>query len=163
MLKAMKRTAIIAVALALLAPAGVLAQSNSVSLGVSGGLAANTSSDPWDLALGWGFHVNIPILATFHIAPSSELYQINEVYATDVGLGFKFTVPLGRSGLYFGVAPGMTAYGSTATPHVGALAGFFTPVLSNISGFAQYRYSVVFQDATNVRYSHLTAGLLFSF
>ncbi|MFW5689271.1 MAG: hypothetical protein ACOC1U_06855 [Spirochaetota bacterium] len=158
----MKRPLVLALLLVLL-PTALAAQQGSVSLGVSGGAAINTTDAQWDVDLGWGFHVNIPILATFHIAPAAELYQIDEIYATDVGLGFKFTVPLGRSGLYAGVAPGITAYGSNASPHVGGLVGFFTPVLSNISGFAQYRYSVVFPDDTNVRYSHVTAGLLFSF
>lgn len=165
MLSPMKRTLILMVALTLLLSAVAPAQSESVALGVGGGTAARgpDAAGLTDFAFAWGFYVNIPILPTFHITPSSELYQIDGTYATDVALGFRFAVPMGSTGLYFGVSPGLTASGTETSPHVGALGGVTFPLISNIRGFAQYKYNVLFRGQSNIRYSHLTAGLLFAF
>lgn len=161
----MKRMAILTVLFLVLFVASAAAQSGSVALGVGAGAVVPTRSDDgsWDTSFAWGFHVNIPILNTLHLSPSSELYQIDGVYATDVALAFKFMIPLRLSALYLGVAPGLTAAGSTTSAHVGVLGGFTIGLVSNISGFAQYKYKVLFYDDTNTRMSHVAAGLLFSF
>ncbi len=161
----MKRMAVLTVLLLVAGAGSVAAQAGSVALGVGAGVAvpARSVDGSRDTSFAWGFHVNIPILNTLHLSPSSELYQMDGVYATDVALAFKFMVPLRLSALYFGVAPGLTASGSGTTAHVGVLGGFTIRVLSNISGFAQYKYKVLFYDDTNTRVSHVAAGLLFSF
>ena len=161
----MKRTLVLAIVLLAMLPALAAAQSESVALGVSSGVSAQGPDTDGlsDFAFAWGFYVNIPILPTFHITPFSELYRITGTYATDIGIGFRFAVPMGDTELYFGVSPGLTASGEQTSPHVGALGGVTFPLISNIRGFAQYKYNVLFQDSVNQRYSHLTAGLLFAF
>ncbi len=165
MLNRMKRIAVLTVVLMVMLGASAAGQARSVALGVGAGAVIPARSDVGtrDTSFAWGFHVNIPILETLHLSPSSELYQTAGVYATDVALAFKFMVPLRPSALYFGVAPGLTAAGRDTAAHVGVLGGLSIPLLSNISGFAQYKYKVLFQDDTNTRMSHVTAGLLFSF
>ncbi|TVQ25730.1 MAG: hypothetical protein EA382_06595 [Spirochaetaceae bacterium] len=142
----------------------VTARPQSVSLGVGAGVAAMHRVDqPADVSFAWGFAVNIPVISTLHLSPSSEIYRDAGVYATDIALAFRFVVPLRTADLYVGVAPGLTASGTTTAPHVGALGGVVLPLISNVSWFAQYKYKVVFAGATNSRFSHANAGLLFSF
>lgn len=163
--RGMKRMAVLTVLLLVVFAGSVAAQAGSVALGVGAGVAvpARSGDGSRDASFAWGFHVNIPILNTLHLSPSSELYQTDGVYATDIALAFKFMIPLRLSALYLGIAPGLTAAGSTTSAHVGALGGLAFRIVSNISGFAQYKYKVLFYDDTNARMSHLTAGLLFSF
>lgn len=156
---------VLIVVLTALASAGVFAQSGSVALGVGAGLvvpppAVDGSRAP---SFAWGFHVNIPVLSTLHLSPSSEIYRSGDAYATDNALSFKFMIPLSGWSVYFGVAPGVTAWGDSVSAHVGALGGVTLPLVSNIGGYAQYKYKVLFRDATNTRYSHVSAGLIFSF
>ncbi len=165
MLWRMKRILVLVAVLTAIASAGSFAQSGSVALGVGAGFvvpppAVDGGRDP---AFAWGFHVNIPILSTLHLSPSSEIYRSGDTYATDNALSFKFMIPLSGWSIYFGVAPGLTAWGGDVSPHVGALGGVTAPLVSNIGGYAQYKYKVLFRDGTNTRYSHASAGLIFSF
>lgn len=151
--------------LIILASAPVAAQSGPVSLGVGAGVSvpARLAGDTLEPAVAWGFHVNIPIIRTVHISPSAELYRISGLYATDVALAFNLVVPLYRSAVHLGVAPGVTASGTETSPHVGILGGVTMPLVSNIGGFLRYRHAVLFRGDTARPVSHLTAGLLFSF
>ena len=159
----MKRSLLLAV-FVIIAATAAGARPQSVSLGVGAGVAATHPADaPADVSFAWGFSVNIPILNTLHLSPSSEVYRDAGVYATDIAIAFRFVVPLRTADLYVGVAPGLTASGTTTTPHVGALGGVVLPLISNVSWFAQYKYKVIFTGATNARVSHASAGLLFSF
>ena len=161
----MRRFLVLIAVLTTIVSVGALAQSGSVALGVGAGFvvpppAVDGGREP---AFAWGFHVNIPVLRTLHLSPSSEIYRSGGTYATDNALSFKFMIPLSGWSVYLGVAPGLTAWGDAVSPHVGALGGVTVPLVSNIGGYVQYKYKVLFQDASNTRYSHASAGLIFSF
>ena len=165
MLSSMKRCLMVLLTVSLAGSAMAFAQTGPVELGVGGGVAVPVRSDggPWETTLTWGFHVNIPIIPTLHISPSSEIYRADGIYATDVALGFKLLIPLRALDIFIGVAPGLTAAGSEISANAGILGGVTVPLVSNVGGFVQYRYKVLFRDGTGARFSHLTAGLLFAF
>ena len=137
----------------------------SVTLGAGGGIAVpgRTHGGISETSFAWGFHVNIPVLDTIRITPSSEIYRITDVYATDLALAFHYVIPFEIFEIYFGVAPGLTAWGTSTSPHVGGLLGFSIPILDDIGGFAQFRYKVLFPAETAVHVSHILTGLTFSF
>jgi len=161
----MKLHMVLTAVLVLAVPAIASAQTGPVSLGVGAGAVVPGVSDDGttDVAFAWGFHVNIPIITLLHLSPSSLVYRNDGVYATDTALAFKFIIPLRTWSLFFGVAPGLTAAGTSTSAHVGALGGATVALVSNISGFAEYKYKVLFRDTPNSGFSHLTAGLVFSF
>jgi hypothetical protein len=160
---------LVAAVLVTLAPLAVPAAGESVGLGVAIGMAfpqgdtAKIASTDWQPSLNWGFYVNIPIISTLHLTPSSELYKFDSQSATDMSLAFKFIVPLSRFDLYAGFVPGLTAVGSVVAPHVGILGGFAMPLVSNLDLFVQGKYKWVFQGAENLRVFHMNAGVLFNF
>jgi hypothetical protein len=157
-----------AAALTLITAAALAAQSG-VGLGVSAGAAfpegatADIASDDWEASLNWGFYVNIPLLTSFAITPSSELYKLGEENATDMALAFKFIVPLPSFDLYAGFVPGLTAVGSRTAPHVGAVAGGSFALVSNLDMFVQGKYKILFDGSENIRVLHVNAGVLFRF
>ena len=162
------------ITLVLLAAAGawpLLADTSasSVGLGLSAGIAlprgstTSIASTDWQPSFNWGFYVNIPLVSTFHIMPSSELYKFNSQNATDVDIAFKFIVPLGAMDIYVGVAPGLTAVQDILALHVGAIGGASFQLVSNLAAFAQMKYTVLFEGAQNISIMHITAGILFSF
>ena len=121
----------IALTVVLLAAVPVFAQPDrsSVGLGVSVGAAWPQASsdhvsvgslpeiDDWATSFNWGFYVDIPIIWTFHITPSAELYKFGDENATDIALAFKFIIPVWKLDLYVGCVPGLTAVGNdTALP-----------------------------------------------
>ncbi len=160
--------AAVIVLLALL-PAGAQAAGDSVGLGISVGAAfpsgdtARISTAGGQASFDWGFYVNIPLLYTFHLTPSAELYKLGAQNATDVDLAFKFILPLSRLGLYGGVAPGLTTTGAVTAMHVGLLAGASFKLVSNLDLFVQGKYQWVFEGYQNLRVLHLNAGILFNF
>jgi hypothetical protein len=164
-------TAVSAALIILLAclPAGAQAAGDSVGLGVSLGAAFPSGSTSriatvsGEASFDWGFYVNIPLIYTFHLTPSSELYKLGAQNATDMDLAFKFIVPLSRFSLYGGVAPGLTTTGEVTAMHVGLLAGASFNLVSNLDAFAQAKYQWVFEGNQNLRVLHLNAGMLFNF
>ncbi len=155
---------------AVLACAPLAAQSqNPVGLGISLGLADATGSTPnianggGSLSFNWGFYVDIPLLYTFHVTPSSELYKLQDQNATDIDLAFKFIVPLSGFAIYAGVAPGLTAVTSVLDPHIGVLAGATFQLVSNLDVFFQAKYNIVFDGGQNMQVIHANAGVLFKF
>jgi hypothetical protein len=140
-----------------------------VGLGVLVGAAfpdGGTSEIPgeaWDGSFNWGFFVDIPLLSTFRLSPSSELYKFGEENATDMALAFTFVVPLASLDLYGGIVPGITTTGDITAVHVGGLVGAAFGLLGNIDLFVQGKYKVVFHDDENLRVLHLNTGLLFVF
>ncbi|MEI6876746.1 MAG: hypothetical protein WCL50_16645 [Spirochaetota bacterium] len=116
-----------------------------------------------ELALDWGFFVNLPLLQTFHIAPSAELYKFSTSNATDFDLAFKFIVPLNRYSIFVGISPGLTTVNSLTAPHVGLLAGASFGLVSNLDAFAQGKYTMVFDGNQNMTVFHLNLGVLFNF
>ena len=155
--------------LAIALPLAADAAAGSVGLGLSVGAAVpqgSTASVPSTdglFSFNWGFYVNIPLVSTFHITPSSELYKFNTQNATDVDIAFKFIVPLGTFDVYAGVAPGLTAVADALLVHLGGIGGVSFPIVSNLSAFAQVKYTVLFEGARNMDVTHLNAGILFSF
>jgi hypothetical protein len=144
---------------------GLAAQSSATSVGLAlpNGGTTSLSSPGWQTAFDWGFYVNIPLVSTFHITPSSELYKFDNQNATDVDLAFTFIVPLGAFDAYAGVAPGLTAVQDILAPHIGALGGVAIRLISNLDAFAQVKYTVLFEGGRNMGILHATAGVLFAF
>ena len=172
----MKRTAVIAVVVAALvvlfllaAPPAVEAQSGSIGLGVALGAAFPAGSTPaipstdGRGSFNWGFYVNIPLIYTFHLTPTAELYKLAGQNATDMAIAFKFIVPLSRLDLYAGLVPGLSAVGDVTAAHVGVLGGASFPLVSNLDLFVQGKYKWLFQGERNIRVLHANAGILFNF
>ena len=145
------------------------AAGDSVGLGISAGVTFPQGDTPeitstdWKAALNWGFYVNIPLISTFHITPSSELYKFENQNATDMSIAFKFIVPLSRFDLYAGFVPGLTAVGSNTALHVGILVGGNFPLISNLDFFVQGKYKWLFEGGENLRVLHANVGVLFNF
>jgi len=157
----------------LVAAAGLSAQAQSrtapVSLGVFVGAAfpqGNTATFPdadATMNFNWGFYVNIPLVQTFALTPSAELYKLGKQNATDFDIAFKFIVPLQTWSFYAGFSPGLTAGNEVIDPHVGLLAGAGMNLVSNIDGFAQVKYDFIFDGSENLKVLHVNAGLIFNF
>jgi hypothetical protein len=153
----------------LLACAALASAQSGVGLGVAVGTTFPQGStndiefDDWQPSLNWGFYVDIPLISTFHVTPSAELYKFGDENATDMALAFKFIVPLTRLDFYAGFVPGLTVTGSTTSPHIGVVAGGALILVSNLDWFVQGKYKFVFEGDENVRVLHLNAGLLFRF
>jgi hypothetical protein len=147
----------------------VHAQSGPIGLGIAVGVAFPAGSTPgipssdWSASFNWGFYVNIPLIYSFHLTPSAELYKFADQNATDMAIAFKFIVPLSRFDLYAGAVPGLTAVGDVTAAHVGVLAGTSFRLTSNLDVFVQGKYKWVFQGEQNIRVLHANAGLLFNF
>ena len=146
------------------------AQSESgVGLGVSLGAALAEGSTPnipnpgGSISFNWGFYVDIPLLYTFHVTPSSELYKLQGSNATDIDLAFKFIVPLTGMEIFAGIVPGLTAVSTVLDPHIGVLAGVTLRLISNLDVFFQAKYNILFDGGQNLHVFHTNAGLLFKF
>jgi hypothetical protein len=145
------------------------AEASGVGLGFSVGGAVptgNLASIPGMsgvISFDYGFYVDIPLISTFHITPSSELYRFADQNATDFDLAFKFIVPLASMDIFAGLVPGLTAVGSTLDLHLGALVGASFALVSNLSAFVQGKWDLLFDPAQNVNVFHVTAGVLFAF
>ena len=150
-------------------PLSSQASGGSVGLGISAGITfpqGNTPEIPstdWKAALNWGFYVNIPLIYTFHLTPSSELYKFEDQNATDMAIAFKFIVPLSRFDLYAGFVPGLTAVGESTALHVGLLVGANFPLISNLDIFVQGKYKWLFEGGENLKVLHANVGILFNF
>jgi len=151
------------------APLSSQSSGDSVGLGISAGVTlpqgdtAGIPSTDWKMALNWGFYVNIPLIYTFHLTPSSELYKFEDQNATDMSIAFKFIVPLYRFDLYAGFVPGLTTVGETKAFHVGLLVGGNFPLVSNLDFFVQGKYKWLFEGGENLRVLHANVGILFNF
>ena len=159
----------LAVILAVIIPVASQAAGDSVGLGIAVGVTfpqgdtASISSTDWKTNLNWGFYVNIPLIYTFHLTPSSELYKFEDQNAMDMSIAFKFVVPLSQFDLYAGFVPGVTAVTDVIAPHVGILVGGNFPLISNLDVFAQGKYKFLFEGGENLRVLHVNVGLLFNF
>ena len=154
--------------IALLAFGAVAQNRNGTSLGIfagavaPGSATANIASDGL-VHLNWGFFVNLPLLQTFNIAPSAELYKFGASNATDFDIAFKFVVPLSGFGVFAGISPGLTTVNTLTAPHVGILGGATFGLVSNLDAFAMVKYTVVFDNSQNASVVHANAGILFYF
>ncbi len=162
---------VVVVSLAVLAAPTVMAQPDrqSVGLGVSIGAAwpegesSEIQYDDWSTSFNWGFYVNIPLLWTFHLTPSAELYRFGDINATDISLAFKFIIPVWKLDIFVGVVPGLTTIGDDTLFNIGGLGGVSFNLFSNIDAFLQVKYKIIIQDNENKRVLHANAGLLFRF
>ena len=160
---------VLTIILAFSIPLASHAAGDSVGLGISVGAAfpqGNTgsiSSTDWKTSLNWGFYVNIPLIYTFHLTPSAELYKFDDQNATDMSIAFKFIVPLSRFDLYAGFVPGLTAVTDVTALHVGILAGGSFPLISNLDVFVQGKYKFLFEGGENLKVLHVNVGILFNF
>ncbi len=150
-------------------PAAAQQSGGSVGLGVSVGAALPHGSSAaipgtdWSPSFNWGFYVNIPLIYTFHITPSSELYKLGAQNAANMSIAFKFIVPLSRFDLFAGFEPGLTTVADLTVVHVGALAGLSYRLVSNLDLFAQVKYQFLFEGDPRIQVLHLNTGLLFNF
>ncbi len=144
---------------------------DSVGLGVSLGAAFPDGQvdenkfdvDSWDVGFNWGFYVNIPILSTFHLTPSAELYKMGNQNTTDISLAFKFIVGAWKLDLFVGLVPGLTAVNDIIAPNVGGLGGLSFNLFANVDMFFQVKYKILFNGDRNSRVLHANAGFLFNF
>ena len=161
--------AIAAFAVVLASPLAARSSGDSVGLGLSLGVAlpkgstTNISSFDWQPSFDWGFYVNIPLIATFHLTPSAELYKFADQNATDMAIAFKFIVPLSRLDIYAGFVPGLTTVSDVTAFHVGALAGCSFQLISNLDLFTQVKYIFLFEGDQSIRGLRINAGILFKF
>jgi len=153
-----------------LASTPLFAQSqNPVGLGISLGAAYASGTTPnipnsgGSMSFNWGFYVDIPLLYTFHITPSAELYKLQDNNATDIDLAFKFIVPLSGFAIYAGFTPGLTAVTTILDAHVGVLAGATFQLVSNLDVFFQAKYNIVLDGGQYLQVVHANAGVLFKF
>jgi hypothetical protein len=150
-------------------PACAQVPGSSVGLGLSAGAALPLSAGTGVFASGgvpsfnWGFYVNIPLIYTFHLTPSSELYNFGSQNATDFDIAFKFIVPLSTFSLYAGFSPGLTAVSDALVAHVGGLAGGTFKLVSNLDVFLQGKYVLILTGGQNLSALHVNAGILFGF
>src|SRR5215467_2034836 len=130
--------------LATLASSSAFAQARGVGLGVGAGVAVPSASGTdalkpdFKAGFNWGFFVDIPLLYTFHITPSTLVYKMTDnnaanmgaytTQATDVSLNFKFIIPVGPIAPFAGVTAGLTST-QHIDPHAGVLAGVGVSVL----------------------------------
>lgn len=141
----------------------------TVGLGVFFGVAfpqgssTDVPSTDWAISANGGYYVNIPLISTFHLTPSSELYKIGAANATDFSLACNFIVPLSDLRIFVGFVPGITAVREKLDIHVGALGGFSLNIVSNLDLFAQVKYIFIFEGNQNIRVLHANAGILFNF
>ena len=154
-----------------LAGEAAASSSDSVGLGVSRGVVLPEGEfdtndfevDDWSAEFNWGFYVNIPLVYTFHITPSAELYKIGGQNATDISLAFKFIINAWALDIFVGVAPGLTTIGDITAANVGGLGGLSFNLFANLDLFFQVKYKVVFDDDKNSRALHANMGILFTF
>jgi hypothetical protein len=158
-------TAVLALALSVSA----VAAAQPVGLGVGAGIAlphgeaTELVSESLEASFAWGYYVNIPLVSTFHVVPSTTLYLLNGENATDLDLAFKFIIPLGDLSLYAGLSPGLTTVSETTAPHLGILGGTSFRLLSNVDLFVDGVYSFLFAEAGSARVFRISAGALFRF
>lgn len=140
-----------------------------VGLGVAVG--ASLPNGPGELkidpALAWGFFVDIPLISSFHITPSTVVYRLDSASgskqsATDVSLNFKFMIPLGPLEPFVGLTGGVTS-AQALNAHVGGLVGASLNLISNLDVFAQLNYRLTIQDGGNIASWYVFAGPLFRF
>ena len=153
------------------------ARAEAVGLGVmAGGVFPVADNKTLDAALkasfGYGFFVDIPLLASFHLTPSALVYRVNDTLtAADMGLSFKFIVTTPFIRPYIGLNAGTTVFGAGTDFSVGGIGGAYFNVIANLDAFVQGGYSVIVRDAEsptnrgggNVKVGSAAAGILIRF
>ena len=111
----------------------------------------------------FGFFVDLPIISTFHICPSAEMYDLDETSMTDIAIAFKFVIPMGGLKPYIALVPGITSVGNEREGHLGAAGGVYWHLVSNLHLALQAKYKETLSSGSGVRVIHANGGLLFRF
>jgi hypothetical protein len=145
------------------------ADPSGVGLGVAAGIAVpHASPVRFTPSYAFGFYVDIPLISTFSITPSTVVYgvdpkgDVKQNPNTDTSLSFKFVIPIGIVDIFFGITAGLTT-SQDFDFHVGGLAGFGIQIISNLEVFAQANYRVLIDDGHERNDLHVFAGPLFRF
>ncbi len=153
------------------------ARAEAVGLGVmAGGVFPVADNKTLDAVLkasfGYGFFVDIPLIASFHLTPSALVYRVNDTLtAADMGLSFKFIVTTPFIRPYVGLNAGTTVFGAGTDFSVGGIGGAYFNLVANLDAFVQGGYSVIVRDAQsatnpgggNVKVGSAAAGVLIRF
>jgi len=123
-----------------------------------------------DPSYDFGFFVDLPLINTFHLTPSAEVYRIGGDPTTDLALAFKFVVPMGRLKPYAAIAPGLTTFREHMDFHLAGAVGLYFHLVANLSLLAQVEYKRMMVEPDDVGdidvgsgSLHGQAGLLFRF
>jgi len=152
----------------LLFAGNVLADSKGVGLGVAGGASFSPNQVSGTNVHGgtseaWGFFVDIPLLPTFYIAPSTTLYQVNlgngKKPVTDLDMAFKFIVPFTIFKAGAGVLVGTTTTEANYKGHYGALGFFSASLLPNLEAFGMVQYKRWMSDPAMDNVQVLAGGM----
>ena len=114
---------------------------------------AKVDSDVWTDKYSWsqtyGFFVDLPIAATFHITPTASNYWRDGASITDLSANFKFIIPLRRFRPYGGILAGLStgdmkkSDGTDAEDyafHVGANVGTYIKIIANLEAIVEVAY-----------------------
>lgn len=150
-----------------------------VGIGLLGGAAFPFANEhKYKITESWGFYVDIPIISTFHISPSTILYRLDPADPdttdignsgiTDLSLNFKFVIPLRLWRIYLaalmGASHGRFVEGGFIHLHVGGNVGFAYRIVSNLDFTTMCQYKLIIDgDQRNVNMIQAMAGLQFNF
>ncbi|MEM6531525.1 MAG: hypothetical protein AAF654_02825 [Myxococcota bacterium] len=146
-----------------------------VGFGVAAGIDYSQADmifeDDSNTSFAWGFFVDIPLAETFVLSPQTTIYELDfgsgNQAITDVGMNFKFVIPLRSLSLGAGILAGVTTGLGEYRLHYGALGQLNFNLISNIDGFvlAQFKRIDVGDDFMNEDISkvHAFAGAMFRF
>lgn len=147
------------------------ADAKGVGLGVGAGVNVYGAEDvDTDAQPSWGFFVDIPLLDTFYITPSTMIYQLDvgeKISVTDVDLNFKFIVPVAMLRFGLGFSAGITTGIGDYRGHYGGLGYLGWNMVSNLDAFvlAQFKRfnAETGGEDQNFNNTHLTGGVMFRF
>jgi hypothetical protein len=160
-------------------PSLARAGAEGVGLGVAAGMAYSSShpeladkDDVIGARFAWGFFVDIPLLSTFYITPSTMLYELDafgdgthKTPITDVDLNFKFIVPMHSVSFGAGLTSGLTVgLEDHYVGHWGLLGQVGFNLVSNLDAFvlAQYKHLMP-EDRDDITDVHVYAGGMYHF
>ncbi len=152
------------------------ADAEGVGLGVAAGVAYSNTENGIQEAIGgrfaWGFFVDIPLLETFYITPSTMIYEIdvdgdgNRVPVTDVDLNFKFVVPIDALHIGAGVTGGLSTGldPDEYVPHWGVLGFLSLNMVANLDAFVLVQYkNQMPESGDDIADIHGYGGAMFRF
>lgn len=150
-------------------------EGQNVGFGVAAGIDYSQADvileDDSSTSFAWGFFVDIPLAETFILSPQTTIYELDigpdSRAVTDVGMNFKFVIPLRKISLSAGILAGVTTGLGDYRLHYGALGQLNFDLIANIDGFilAQFKRIDVGDDLMNEDISkvHAFAGAMFRF
>lgn len=159
-----------------------------VGLGILGGAAFPIANEQnFRITESWGFFVDIPIISTFHITPSTILYRLEHESdsrignhgITDISLNFKFVIPVSTWKIFIAAMMGLSngsfvhyvgdddddkTNSDPVQMHFGGNAGFGYRIVSNLDFIALCQYKLIVDgDQRNINMIQAMGGLQFNF